>query len=89
MLLSTKLLARMGGDMRLVQRCGMQDGIDALHARRDEVAIRDRPGALRERTGIYVDGNDICVSRPQNANECLAEMPGTARDQIFHAPDLR
>ena len=89
MLVSTKSRARMGRDMRLVQRRGVQHGVDALHACPDEVAIGDRPGALRERTGIHIDGNDISVSRPQNANECITEMPGTARDQIFHAPDLR
>ena len=32
-----KVLARMGGDMRLVQRRGVQDGINARHARRDEI----------------------------------------------------
>ncbi len=81
-----KIAPRMGGDMRLVQRRGMQDGIDARHVFRDEFVIHDRSGELRERAGLHVDRNDLRVPGTQDPHQRFTKMPGTAGDQILHAP---
>ena len=51
-------LARMGRDMGLVQRGGMQHRVDTPHAARDQISVGDRPDRIGERPRDNVEAED-------------------------------
>ncbi len=82
-----KVLAAVGGHMRLVQRRGVQHGRDAPHALPNKAAVGDRARKLRERTGTNVDAEDFAALSPQGTDQGLAEMAGTAGHQSSHVAE--
>ena len=70
-----KGLARMGRDMRLVQRRDMHHRIDTLHASRDQGAVGDRPDRVGERSGNEVEADRRAAVRAQSAHQRFAQMP--------------
>ncbi len=80
-------LTRMGRDMRLVQRRGMEDRIDALHGARDQGAVGDRADLVGERSGNDVEADRRAAIRAQTAHQGFAEMPRTAGDEHGHCCD--
>ena len=67
-------VARMGRDMGLMQRRGMEDRVNALHGARDGRAIRDRGDFVGERSGNDVDADPRAARRAQSAHQRFAQM---------------
>ncbi len=74
-------LTQMRRDMRLVQRGGMQDRIDAMHRVRNECPIDDRPDEIRIRRGKDIDADRTMRRRAQGAHQRFAEMTGASGDE--------
>ena len=61
-------------DMGLVQRRGVEDRVDALHAARDASAVGDRPDLVGERPGNEVEPKRGRPDAPSTRIKRLAEM---------------
>ena len=69
-------LARMGRDMRFVQRRRVEDHINALHGARDRGAVGDRADRVGERSGNDVEADRVASGVAQSAHQRFAQMPG-------------
>src|SRR5262249_3683547 len=78
------MLAAVGGHMRLVQRCRMQHGGDAVHAVTNKVAVGDRARPMRERTFSDIGSDYIAPRGRKGADQRFPEMTGTAGHQNRH-----
>ena len=67
--------ARMGSDMRLVQRRGVEDRVGAVDAARDAGAVGDRADLVGERPRQDIEPNRRTARGAQRAHERFAEMP--------------
>jgi hypothetical protein len=77
--------ARVGSDMRLVQRRRVHDGVDARHRRAHHRPVRDRAHDLGGRGGQDVDPAHVVAALAQHAHEALTEVSRAARDEDPHA----
>ena len=80
-----ELLAAVRADVRLVQRRGVQDRVDALQAAAHERAVGDRSDLGRERAVEDVEPHHVAPVGAQHAHQRLAEMPRAAGHQDPHA----
>ena len=71
----------MRADVRLVQRCRVEDGSDAREAVPDGVTVGDRADNRRERRRKHIEADDLAPLGAQDTHECLTEMPGGAGDK--------
>lgn len=71
--------------MRLVQRRRMKHGRHARHAVLDERPVHDRAGMRRVWTFGNIEPDNFLSPLLQDANQRLAQMTRTARDQYRHA----
>ena len=74
----------MGGDMRLVQGCCVNDGINLFQAVLDKGALRDGADKIRVRGGNDIDACNRSVRILQRTNNGLTEVPCAACHQNFH-----
>ena len=65
---------RMGSDMRLVQRRGVEDRVGAVDAAGDAGEVGDRADLVGERPGDEVESDRRTARGPQRAHERFAQM---------------
>lgn len=83
-----KVLPAVRVHMRLVQRGGVQHGIDTLHAAPDDRAIDDRAQHVGAGSGNNVEAGDGVPLLAQGANDGIAQMTGATRDEDLHTAEI-
>jgi hypothetical protein len=69
-----EILPAMRGHVRLVQRCGVQHRVYALHAGIDHGAVGNRTDNGRERRGEHVEAHGFVRSARQGAHQGFAQV---------------
>ena len=80
-----EILTRVGDDVRLVERGGMDHGVDAAHGRSDEAAIGNGADELSERRCLEIETDRTVALLRERAHQRLAEVSGASGDEeIYH-----
>jgi hypothetical protein len=83
-----EVLPTVARNMRLVQRCRVQNHLHALHALFDKAAVRDRSLSMSERRTLDLETHCLMIRVFQSPRQRLAEVIGAAGNKDFHI-DLR
>jgi hypothetical protein len=79
----------MGGEVRLVQRSGVEDRLHAGHVTPDARAVGYGADASREWSLEDIEADDLAPRVPQGADQRLAQVTGASCDQDSHARRFR
>src|SRR5688572_11836128 len=77
-------MPRVRGDVRFVERGGVDDAIDAAHATPEEIAIGNRTDMARERGLQQVEADDLVPAGTQGADEPLTEVSRASSHENAH-----
>ena len=86
-----EVLAAVRGDVRLVQRGGVQHAAHAGHRRAHAVAVDDGADDVGPRRRHAVQADGVFTGRAQGAHQRFAEVAGTAGDEdaVGHGATVR